>query len=59
MVLGSLCGSLSLAVMGTRRPVVPLLIGGAVAFVVAELLLGVAVVTWMAFPLVLLVGSSR
>jgi predicted MFS family arabinose efflux permease len=35
---------------------VPLLLGGAIAFVVAELLLGVAVVPWMAFPLVLLVG---
>jgi MFS family permease len=42
--------------MGTRRPVVPLLIGGAVAFVVTEAVLGVAVVPWMAFPLVLLIG---
>ena len=56
MGIGSLGGSLSLAFLGTRRPIVPLLIGGAVAFVVTEALLGIAVSPWFAFPLVLLVG---
>jgi MFS family permease len=56
MGVGSLCGSLSLAFLGTRRPVVPLLLAGSAAFVVTEVLLGIAVFPWAAFPLVLLVG---
>jgi predicted MFS family arabinose efflux permease len=56
MGVGSLCGSLSLAFIGPNRRVVPLLVGGGVAFVAFEALLGLAGVAWLAFPLILLVG---
>jgi MFS family permease len=56
MGVGSLCGSLSLAFAGGRRPVVALLIGGGTAFVAFEVLLGLGTRAWLAFPMVLLVG---
>src|SRR5207253_2375950 len=40
MGVGSLIGSMSLAFLGQRRPLVPLIIGGGLIFVTFELLLG-------------------
>ena len=57
MGAGSLIGSLSLA-FAARRPMLGLMLGGAAAFVVFELLLGLTREGNLAFPLILLVGLS-
>jgi predicted MFS family arabinose efflux permease len=58
MGLGSLMGSLSLAFAGSRRPLAPLIIGGAVAFVVLEVALGLVRLPVAAFPLMVALGLS-
>jgi predicted MFS family arabinose efflux permease len=58
MGVGSLMGSLSLAFAGSRRPLTPLIIGGAVAFIGFELALGVVRVPAAAYPLMVFLGLS-
>jgi MFS family permease len=58
MGVGSLIGSISLAFMGGRRPLVPLIIGGGVAFVSFELVLGLTRVAPLAFAVVPLIGLA-
>jgi MFS family permease len=58
MGVGSLVGSMSLAFLGSRRPLVPLIIGGGVGFVSFELLLGVTRLAPFAFAIVPLIGLS-
>ena len=55
MGVGSLGGSLFLAFAG-RRPRLTFMIGGGVAFVIAEVLLGLTRVTLLAYPLIALAG---
>jgi MFS family permease len=57
MGAGSLIGSLGLA-FGSRRPMLGLMLGGAVLFVIFELLLGFTRDAGFAFPLILLIGLS-
>jgi predicted MFS family arabinose efflux permease len=57
MGAGSLVGSLGLA-FGARRPMVGLMLGGGVAFVLFELLLGLTRDPSLAFPLILVIGLS-
>ena len=57
MGVGSLIGSLSLA-FSSRRPLLALMLGGGVAFLVFELLLGLTRDAFFAFPLILLIGLS-
>ncbi len=56
MGVGSLAGSLALAFTGSRRPELRLILGGAAAFVVAELGLGLVHGPMAAYLLILLVG---
>jgi MFS family permease len=58
MGLGSLIGSLSLAFIGSRRPLVGMILGGGLAFTAFEAGLGLSRTTLAAFPLVVLVGLS-
>ena len=58
MGVGSLIGSLSLAFMGTRRPLVWMIVGGATSFVLFEALLGLSRTPIAAFPVIVLVGLS-
>ncbi len=58
MGVGSLIGSLALAFAGSRRPLLPLILGGTAAFVVFELGLGLARGPVAAYGLILLVGLS-
>ena len=58
MGVGSLIGSLSLAFIGARRPLVGMIIGGGVSFVVFETLLGLSRTPLQAFPLIVIVGLS-
>jgi MFS family permease len=58
MGVGSLIGSLSLAFIGSRRPLVGMIIGGGVSFVVFETLLGLSRTPLQAFPLIVIVGLS-
>lgn len=58
MGVGSLIGSLSLAFMGSRRPLVWMIVGGASSFVVFESLLGLSRSPIAAFPVIVLVGLS-
>ncbi len=58
MGIGSLTGSMSLAFAGSRRPLIPLIIGGGAGFVTAELLLGLSRSPAPAFGLVVLIGLS-
>jgi MFS family permease len=58
MGVGSLIGSLSLAFMGARRPLVGMILGGASSFVVFEALLGLSRSAIAAFPVIILVGFS-
>ena len=58
MGVGSLIGSLTLAFIGSRRPLVGMILGGASSFVVFEALLGVSRSAIAAFPVIILVGFS-
>jgi MFS family permease len=58
MGLGSLIGSMGLAFAGSRRPLMWLIMGGAVAFVIFELALGLVREPIFAFPLMVVLGLS-
>jgi predicted MFS family arabinose efflux permease len=58
MGLGSLIGSLSLAFLGSRRPLVWMIVGGASSFAIFESLLGLSRTAIAAFPVIVLVGLS-
>jgi MFS family permease len=58
MGLGSLIGSLSLAFIGSRRPLVGMIIGGGLSFVTFETFLGLSRSPLVAFPLIVFVGLS-
>jgi len=58
MGVGSLIGSLSLAFIGGRRPLLRLILGGAVLFVVFEVLLGLSRLPALVFPLIMVVGFA-
>jgi MFS family permease len=58
MGVGALMGSMTLAFAGSRRPLMGLIMGGAVAFVAFELLLGLVRLPVAAFPLMVLLGLS-
>lgn len=58
MGAGSLIGSLALAFAGSRRPLLGPIVGGAAFFVVFELALGLTRIPLMAFPLMLVLGTS-
>ncbi len=58
MGLGSLIGSLVLAFVGSRRPLVRLILGGGLSFVAFEALLGLSRTPQAAFPLIVMVGLS-
>jgi MFS family permease len=58
MGLGSLIGSLSLAFIGSRRPLVGMIIGGGISFVTFETFLGLSRSPLVAFPLIVVVGLS-
>jgi MFS family permease len=58
MGLGSLIGSLSLAFIGSRRPLVGMILGGGIGFVAFEAGLGLSRTTLAAFPLIVLVGFA-
>jgi len=56
--IGSLIGSLVLAYLGERRPRLGLILGGGLAFLVFELLLGLVRAPALAYPVIALVGLS-
>lgn len=58
MGVGSLMGSLTLAFMGGRRPLVWMILGGAASFVLFELLLGLSRSVFAAFIVIVFVGFS-
>src|SRR4029079_15464559 len=58
MGAGSLVGSLSLAFAGSRRPMLALMLGGAISFVAFELILGLTRTPAGAYPLILVIGFS-
>ena len=58
MGVGSLIGSMSLAFAGSRRPLVPLIIGGGLIFVTFELLLGATRSVAPAYVWVIFIGLS-
>lgn len=58
MGVGSLLGSLSLAFLGSRRPLVWMILGGATSFVIFEALLGISRAPVAAFLMVVFVGLS-
>jgi MFS family permease len=58
MGAGSLLGSLTLAYAGARRPVLGLTLGGALAFVVFEVMLGLSRTPLAAYPVILVVGFA-
>src|SRR5439155_9862740 len=58
MGVGSLIGSMSLAFAGSRRPLVPLIIGGGLIFVAFELLLGATRSVAPAYVWVVFIGLS-
>jgi MFS family permease len=58
MGVGSLLGSLSLAFIGSRRPLVWMILGGAVSFVIFESLLSLSRAPVAAFSLIVFVGLS-
>jgi MFS family permease len=58
MGVGSLIGSMSLAFLGQRRPLVPLIIGGGLIFVIFELLLGATRSVEPAYIWVIFIGLS-
>jgi MFS family permease len=58
MGVGSLIGSMSLAFAGSRRPLMRLIMGGAIFFVVFELSLGLVREVVFAFPLMMALGLA-
>lgn len=58
MGLGSLFGSLSLAYIGSRRPLVRMILGGGLSFVAFEALLGLSRSPAAAYGVIVLVGLS-
>ncbi len=58
MGAGSLIGSLSLAFLGSRRPLWRLILGGGAVFVVLELALGLSRSPLVAYPLMVVLGLS-
>jgi MFS family permease len=58
MGTGSLIGSMSLAFLGARRPLVPLIMGGGLIFVTFELLLGATQSVAPAYVWVIFIGLS-
>ncbi|MEP6807499.1 MAG: MFS transporter [Chloroflexota bacterium] len=58
MGFGSLIGSLGLAYIGSRRPLVWMILGGGASFVLFESLLGISRTAFAAFPVIVLVGLS-
>lgn len=56
MGVGSLVGSLSLAFLGNRRPLLPFMIGGGVAFVVLEVAFGLSRALPLVFGSIILIG---
>jgi MFS family permease len=58
MGLGSLIGSLSLAFIGSRRPLVGMILGGGLSFAIFEAGLGLSRTSLAAFPLIVIVGLS-
>jgi len=58
MGIGSLVGSLTLAFSGNRRPLLRLIIGGGIVFVVFEFLLGLSRNPLAVFPLIAVVGLA-
>jgi MFS family permease len=58
MGAGSLIGSLSLAFLGSRRPLWRLILGGGAVFVILELALGLSRSPLVAYPLMVVLGLS-
>jgi MFS family permease len=58
MGVGSLIGSLTLAYAGSRRPLLGLILGGAVAFVIFEAALGLAPSPFVVFPVIVVLGFA-
>jgi MFS family permease len=58
MGAGSLIASLALAYIGSRRPLVGMILIGAIAFVFFEALLGLSRTPELAFPLIVVVGLA-
>jgi predicted MFS family arabinose efflux permease len=58
MGVGSLIGSLTLAFLGSRRPLVWMILGGATSFVLFELLLGLSRSLFAAFTVIVFLGFS-
>jgi len=58
MGAGSLLGSLTLAFAGSRRPMLGLILGGALAFVVFEVALGLSRSPLAAYPVIVVVGFA-
>ena len=56
MGVGSLAGSLSLAFLGSRRPLLPFMIGGGIAFVVLEVAFGLSRALPLVFGSIILIG---
>jgi MFS family permease len=58
MGFGSLLGSLTLAFAGSRRPMLGLILGGALAFVIFEVALGLSRSPLAAYPVIVVVGFA-
>jgi MFS family permease len=58
MGVGSLMGSLVLAYLGPRRPLVGMMLGGAIVFAVFDAALGLTRTPLLAFPVIVAVGFS-
>jgi len=58
MGLGALIGSLALAFVGSRRPLVGMILGGGISFAIFEAGLGLSRTALAAFPLIVFVGLS-
>ena len=58
MGLGSLFGSLTLAFIGSRRPLMGMILGGGLSFAAFELALGLTRTPLAAFPVIVVVGFS-
>ena len=58
MGVGSLIGSLALAYSGSQRPLLRLILGGAVVFVIFEAALGLSRSLWAIYPFIAMVGLA-